>query len=81
MQTVLRLMAWDSEDTRLTPGVYVLPRGLRIAADGVTPDATGATLVGTGQGIAVHVEAARRNSAGYPRCVTPGYRADTATIS
>jgi len=48
------------EDTRLEPGVYHLPRGLRIAADGVTLDATGATLVGDeGQGVAVHVAGRR----------------------
>src|SRR5690606_34906593 len=60
MQTVTPTDGMEiREDTRLTPGVYVLPRGLRIAADGVTLDATGATLVGTGQGIAVHVEGRR----------------------
>lgn len=48
------------EDTRLEPGVYYLPRGLRIAADGVTLDATGATLVGDdGQGVAVSIEGRR----------------------
>lgn len=47
------------EDARLAPGVYVLPRGLRIAADGVTLDATGATLVGAGEGVALRVEGQR----------------------
>lgn len=48
------------EDTRLEPGVYHLPRGLRIIADGVTLDATGATLVGDdGQGVAAHVAGRR----------------------
>lgn len=60
MQTVTPTDGMEiREDTRLSPGVYVLPRGLRIAADGVTLDATGATLVGTGQGVAVHVEGRR----------------------
>lgn len=48
------------EDIRLEPGVYHLPRGLRIAADGVTLDASGATLIGDeGQGVAVHVAGRR----------------------
>lgn len=47
------------EDTRLAPGVYILPRGIRIAADGVTLDATGTTLIGAGQGVAVRVEGQR----------------------
>ena len=43
-----------TEDTRLAPGVYHLPRGITIAADGVTLDGTGALLIGpdhTGSGI------------------------------
>ncbi|HMM27674.1 MAG TPA: NosD domain-containing protein [Aggregatilineaceae bacterium] len=48
------------EDIRLEPGVYHLPRGLRIAADGVTLDASGATLIGDEeQGVAVHVAGQR----------------------
>lgn len=43
-----------TRDTTLAPGVYFLPRGIEIAADGVTLDGNGATLVGAdfhGQGI------------------------------
>lgn len=48
------------EDTRLAPGVYVLPRGLQIAADGVILDGTGATLIGQGaQGVGVRIEGRR----------------------
>ncbi len=35
-----------TKDTRLAPGVYVLPAGLTIAADGVTVDGTGVLLIG-----------------------------------
>lgn len=45
------------ENTRLRPGVYVLPAGLTIAADGVSLDGGGATLVGVGrEGAGVSVE-------------------------
>jgi parallel beta-helix repeat protein len=37
-------------DTTLAPGIYHLPRGLSIAADGVTLDGGGALLVGAGEG-------------------------------
>ena len=36
-------------DTTLAPGVYLLPAGLEIAADGVTLDGAGALLVGAGR--------------------------------
>lgn len=36
-------------DTSLAPGVYLLPAGLEIAADGVTLDGGGALLVGAGR--------------------------------
>jgi parallel beta-helix repeat protein len=38
-----------TEDTTLAPGVYLLPQGLEIAADGVTLDGNGALLVGMGR--------------------------------
>lgn len=38
-----------SQDTRLEPGVYVLPNGITITADNVTLDGNGATLVGANQ--------------------------------
>lgn len=44
-----------TEDTRLAPGVYHLPAGLTIAADGVTLDGGGALLVGAGAGRGVTV--------------------------
>ncbi|MCB2202472.1 right-handed parallel beta-helix repeat-containing protein [bacterium] len=37
-----------TEDTRLEPGVYVLPDGLTLAADGITLDGAGAQLIGQG---------------------------------
>lgn len=46
-----------TEDARFRPGVYLLPRGVSIAADGVTVDGNGAVLVGVdgkGQGITIH---------------------------
>lgn len=36
-------------DTRLKPGVYVLPNGLSLDRDGITLDGNGATLVGVGR--------------------------------
>lgn len=45
------------EDTRLAPGVYHLPNGLTIEADGVTLDGGGAVLVGSdrqGTGVRLH---------------------------
>ncbi len=43
-------------DTRLEPGVYVVPDGLVIEADGITLDGNGAMLVGEGrQGVGVTV--------------------------
>lgn len=45
-----------TQDTQFTPGVYALPNGIRIAADGITLDGNGALLVGlakTGRGIEV----------------------------
>lgn len=39
-----------TEDTRLAPGVYHLPRGITLAADGVALDGNGALLVGAGGG-------------------------------
>jgi parallel beta-helix repeat protein len=45
------------ENTRLQPGVYVLPAGLTIAAAGVTLDGNGATLVGVDrQGAGIQVD-------------------------
>lgn len=44
-----------SADTRLAPGVYHLPGGLRVVADGVTLDGGGALLVGAGGGRGVEV--------------------------
>lgn len=44
------------EDTRLEPGVYYLPAGIRIAADHVTLDGNGAVIIGdsrTGTGVSV----------------------------
>ena len=43
------------EDTTLAPGVYHLPHGLTIAANGVTLDGGGALLVGSGAGRGVSV--------------------------
>ena len=44
------------EDTRLEPGVYVIPDGIVIAADNVTLDGNGATLVGRNRlGVGVSV--------------------------
>lgn len=46
-----------TESATLVPGVYVLPQGLEIAADGVTLDGNGALLVGmdrSGSGLRVH---------------------------
>jgi parallel beta-helix repeat protein len=49
-----------TEDVRLEPGVYHLPGGLRIEADGITVDGSGATLVGSDrQGIAVQLDGRR----------------------
>jgi parallel beta-helix repeat protein len=46
-----------TEDTRLAPGVYALREGLKIGADGVMLDGTGALLVGTHhQGAAIYGE-------------------------
>lgn len=45
-----------TEDVAFRPGVYLLPNGLRIAADGVTVDGHGALLVGrdrTGAGVTI----------------------------
>lgn len=42
-------------DTTLTPGVHYLPRGLTIAADGVTLDGGGALIVGAGEGHGVTI--------------------------
>src|SRR6266511_5325139 len=44
------------EDTSLAPGVYHLPRGIRIEADGVTLDGSGALLIGSereGRGVSL----------------------------
>lgn len=44
-------------DTRLEPGTYLVPKGVSIAADNVTLDGNGATLIGDGRnqtGIAVN---------------------------
>lgn len=38
-----------SSNTRLTPGVYYLPNGIEIVADGVSLDGNGALLVGAGR--------------------------------
>lgn len=44
-------------DTTLAPGTYLLPNGITIAADNVTLDGTGATIVGAGpQGVGVRIE-------------------------
>ncbi len=46
-----------SEDTTLSPGVYVLPHGLTLAADHVTVDGQGALIVGQDQrGIGIHAD-------------------------
>jgi hypothetical protein len=45
------------QDTTFAPGVYFLPSGLSIEADGITLDGNGAVLVGQdrqGQGIRLH---------------------------
>jgi parallel beta-helix repeat protein len=45
------------QDTTFAPGVYFLPNGLSIEADGITLDGSGAVLVGKdrqGQGIRLH---------------------------
>ncbi|HEY3266198.1 MAG TPA: right-handed parallel beta-helix repeat-containing protein [Armatimonadota bacterium] len=38
-----------TQDTCLLPGTYYLPNGIRIAADNVTLDGAGATILGAGQ--------------------------------
>jgi parallel beta-helix repeat protein len=38
-----------TENTRLVPGIYALPQGLILAADGITLDGSGALLVGQDQ--------------------------------
>lgn len=44
-----------SEDTAFAPGVYVLPDGIRIAADNVTIQGSGATIVSADQtGVGLH---------------------------
>ena len=44
-------------DTTLAPGTYFLPAGLTIAADGVTLDGNGATLIGAdGRDVGVRIE-------------------------
>jgi parallel beta-helix repeat protein len=51
------------ESVTLAPGVYHLPRGLLIEADGVTLDGNGATLVGDGrQGAGVRIDGCRNVS-------------------
>lgn len=46
-----------TEDTVLQPGVYYLPQGITIAADGVTLDGNGAILIGRDRtGVGVRVE-------------------------
>lgn len=46
-----------TQDTVLTPGVYVLPRGLRIRASRVTLDGNGAVLIAGGQtGTGISIE-------------------------
>lgn len=46
--------------TRLTPGVYLVPDGLRIDADGVTLDGNGATLIGRGRtGVGITISGRR----------------------
>lgn len=45
-----------TQNTKLKPGVYVLPRGITVAADGVTLDGNGALILGndrTGSGVTV----------------------------
>lgn len=42
-------------DTTLAPGVHYLPAGLVVAADGITIDGRGATLVGAGVGRGISV--------------------------
>ncbi len=45
-----------TQDTRLTPGVYVMPHGISVAADNITLDGGGALIVSreqTGVGIAI----------------------------
>lgn len=47
-------------DTRFAPGVYYLPDGVAIAADGITVDGNGAVLVGKDQaGVGIQIEGRR----------------------
>ncbi len=46
-----------TSDTTLAPGTYLLPKGITIAADNVTLDGNGATIIGAGpEGSGVKVE-------------------------
>ena len=46
-----------TQDTRFTPGVYVLPHGVTLAADHITLDGGGALIVSPdASGVGIHVE-------------------------
>lgn len=60
------------EDTKLAPGVYDLPHGITIAADGVTLDGTGALLVGKGH-TGAGIQAANRRGITIRQCQLAGY--------
>lgn len=46
-----------TSNTTLAPGTYLLPKGITIAADNVTLDGNGATIIGAGpQGVGVSVD-------------------------
>ena len=45
------------EDTRFAPGVYVLPNGLNIDADGITLEGDGTLIVSPQQtGVGIHAQ-------------------------
>lgn len=58
MQTVIPIDGMViTRDTVFAPGVYVLPHGVEIAADGITLDGNGAVIVGenfAGRGVSIH---------------------------
>lgn len=46
-----------SEDTQLAPGIYVLPQGIRLAADHITLEGEGVMLISPeAKGVAVHAQ-------------------------
>jgi parallel beta-helix repeat protein len=49
-----------TQNTRFTPGVYVLPHGITLAADHITLDGGGALIVSPGpSGVGIHVDGRR----------------------